>query len=145
MSRGEAPSAKGWEYLEEAHDKLGRIENATPIQLIVIQEMLARLNTLYDSRRERLEAADGDTLHPAVWGVMVVGGLFTVGFCWLLGFQRGYLHILSTTLVAASLGLIVFLIVSFDFPFRGELQIGADSFEAVQANMVRQSRMLEGG
>jgi len=145
MSRGEEPGPKGWELLEQVHDRLGKIETVNPVQVVVVQEMISRLNTLYDARRDRLDAASGDTLHPAVWSVMVIGGLFTVGFCWLLGFERNYLHILSVTLVAASLGLIVFLIVSFDFPFRGELQIGSDAFGAVKENMERLSKTLEGG
>jgi len=145
MGRGEQPGRKGWELLEQVHDRLGRIETANAVQVVVIQEMLSRLNSLYDARRDRLDAAVGDSLHPAVWTVVMLGGLITIAFCWLLGFERGYLHIVSTGLVGLSMGLIVFLIVSFDFPFRGDIQIGADGFETVKTNMEHLTKMFEGG
>lgn len=45
------------------------------------------------------------------------------------------MHMLMTGAVAASLALVIVLIVAFDYPFRGEVQIGPTGFENVRHNM----------
>jgi hypothetical protein len=45
------------------------------------------------------------------------------------------MHMAMTGAVAASLALVIVLILAFDYPFRGEVQIRPDGFEHVKHNM----------
>ncbi len=42
------------------------------------------------------------------------------------------MHLAMTGAVAASLALVIVLIVAFDYPFRGEVQVTPDGFRNVQ-------------
>lgn len=137
MARGERPGRQGWPLLRNFHDELGRVSVVTPVQVAVVQEMLTRLNQLYDVRRERFRISSRPSLDPVIWFVVLVGGLITIAFNWLFGFEMGGLHWASTAMIAATLGLIIFLIVVFNYPFRGQMQISAAPFEQTLKNMER--------
>src|SRR3546814_4502290 len=98
--------------------------------------MLTRLNDLYDARRERLLAAH-DRLQPSVWSVVLLGGLISLLFCWMFGTPHRRFHLGASALVAATFGLVIFLIVSFDLPFHGAVQIRPDDFVMVLRDIER--------
>src|SRR3546814_8564221 len=83
--------------------------------------MLTRLNDLYDARRERLLAAH-DRLQPSVWSVVLLGGLISLLFCWMFGTPHRRFHLGASALVAATFGLVIFLIVSRSEEHTSELQ-----------------------
>jgi hypothetical protein len=136
MGRGTTARRPGWQALRHTYADLLELEPTSKSQELVIGEMLKRLNSLYDARRQRLSAASGGSLSPVVWSVVLAAGLLSLAFCWLFGFETGGLHVASTSMVAACLGLVIFLIVALDRPFRGPNQISVEPFTAAQ-NMMR--------
>ncbi len=128
MERGESSGQKAWQSLRAFYMALSRVTPETPVQSAVISEALARLNQLYDSRRERLRIASRPSLHPVIWCVVLLGGLITIAFSWLFGFEKSGLHKISAAMVAATLGLVIFLIVVFNYPFRGQVQVSPAPF-----------------
>ena len=69
--------------------------------------------------------------------MVLSAGLLSLAFCWLFGFETGGLHVASTSMVAACLGLVIFLIDALDRPFRGPNQISVEPFVAVRNMMMR--------
>jgi hypothetical protein len=136
MGRGTTVRRPGWQALRHTYADLLELEPASKSQELVTGEMLKRLNLLYDARRQRLVAATGGSLSPVVWSVVLAAGFLSLAFCWLFGFETGGLHAASTSMVAACLGLVIFLIVALDRPFRGPNQISAEPFAAAQ-NMMK--------
>ena len=45
------------------------------------------------------------------------------------------MHLAMTATLAATLGLIIVMIIALDWPFRGEVRISADSFRDMATNM----------
>src|SRR5262249_48722126 len=54
------------------------------------------------------------------------------GFTYLFGFHDFRMHVVMTMTVAASLALVVVLIVALDWPFRGEASISTDAYIKTQ-------------
>ncbi|MCR6629237.1 MAG: DUF4239 domain-containing protein [Magnetospirillum sp.] len=138
MATGALPDRRGWEILEAIPAKLVN-DSLSPGQMLVAQEAFSQINKVYDARRNRLSQASAG-VQPLTWAVVLVGSLISLGFCWLLSFPSPWLHVLATSLVSGVLGMILFLIIAFDYPFRGTVQIGPDAFVMVQGNMQRLSQ-----
>jgi hypothetical protein len=96
----------------------------------VFADVLQRVNALADARRDRLINGNSG-LQPVAWFVLLAGSALTIGFCFLFGVPDVRLHALMTAAVAASVALVLFLIVSFDYPFRGAVSISPKAFESV--------------
>jgi hypothetical protein len=134
MARGEEFGDEGWKPLMDFHATLVSAAPGDAIATAMVSEALRRLNSLYDARRERLLAAT-DHIEGMVWWVVLIGSAITIGFTFLFGMDDLRMHMAMTGAVAASLALVMVLILSFDYPFRGQVQIRPDGFEHVKHNM----------
>jgi hypothetical protein len=134
MAQGAPFGDEGWAPLFKFHQALTGIHTNDPMQVAMITEALTRLNSLYDARRERLLAAK-DHIDPTVWAVVLFGTFITIAFTYLFGMESFRIHLLMTGTLAATLALVVVLILAFDYPFRGEVQVTPDGFRNVAHNM----------
>ncbi|MFN4164002.1 MAG: hypothetical protein ACK4GK_05480 [Ferrovibrio sp.] len=141
MAEGGMIGNKGWILLEQVAGMMMADTPSDAKSLAVMQEMLTRLNDLYDARRDRLLAAE-EELEPSVWVVVLFGGLISILFCWIFGTPHRGFHLFVSSLVAATFGLVMFLIVSFDLPFRGAVQIKPDEFVMVLRDIERMKATL---
>ncbi|OIR06246.1 hypothetical protein GALL_117190 [mine drainage metagenome] len=146
MGRGEALSGEdgpgaaladvGWARLFGIHQALAAFKAADSVQTAMFSEVLARLNSLYDARRDRLLQSE-EHLQPVVWGVVLFGAAITIAFTTLFGMDSLLMHGLMTAAVAAIIALVVLLIVAFDYPYRGKVQITPDAYRHVLQVLVR--------
>jgi hypothetical protein len=117
------------EALRKLHEAVFRSVDRGP----VFQEILTRLNSLHDARRERLFNAD-QGLQPIAWFVVIMGAVLTIVFTYFFGMPNFRLHMAMTGLLAASIGLVITLIVAFDYPFRGGATVTPEPFVKVLEN-----------
>jgi hypothetical protein len=82
-------------------------------------------------RRQRLSASHVG-LSGLIWLVLVAGGVITVSFTFLFGVESERLHQVMVALVAAMIGLNLFLIAALDRPFTGDLQVSPEPFALVE-------------
>ena len=136
MADGVEFSDAGSDALSRFHRDLVSFHSEDSIQVAIFSETLSRLNSLYDARRARLLAAT-DHIASAVWWVVLIGAGLTIGLTFLFGMESYRMHAALASTAAASLALMIVLIASFDYPFRGEVQISPEAFEHVQHNMER--------
>jgi Protein of unknown function (DUF4239) len=134
MNRGERPGQKGLQLLKATYLRLAAVRTEDPIQVALFAEMLGRLNALVDARIARIAEAE-NVLHPAVWFVLLIGAAITMAFCWLLGFRHSRMYVATNVMVSISIGLVIFLIVAFDYPYRGGVRISAEAYQRVLDNM----------
>jgi hypothetical protein len=115
-------------------------EPRTEGQKALHAEALSQLNRFLSLRSQRL--ADGQAgLHPVVWGVLLAGAGFTIGFTYLFWGERHQLHGLMVACLAGTIGLVVFWMIAMDRPLWGPLVVSDDDFERVSRTIDR----LEGG
>jgi hypothetical protein len=61
--------------------------------------------------------------------------MLTVSSTFLFGPPNFKMHIVITAMLAASLAVVIVLIVALDYPFRGSLSVSDQAFRDVRKNM----------
>jgi len=133
MARAEYP-VTGWRPLEQIEAIMERYQPQNGTQTVFMQEILAQLNQLYDARRER-QAASAKGVEPVVWVIVLMGTCVTIGFTFLFGMPSLRMHMVMAGGLTAATMLVLVLIISFDWPFRGSVQVDASMFNRVMENM----------
>jgi Protein of unknown function (DUF4239) len=88
-------------------------------------ESLHCLNNLAEYRRLRIFAGN-DTVPAAIWLVLLVGSLFTIGYTFFFGMKNIRAQYLITASLTATVALILFLILVLDHPFTGASRISLE-------------------
>jgi ABC-type branched-subunit amino acid transport system permease subunit len=133
QQRGEVPRA-GWGPLIRLHEDLVRFHPQNLGESVIEAEFLRSLNELYKTRTARLIAVRGH-IPGVVWWIIAIGGGLTTGFTYLFGFHSFRLHLTMTAAVAASLAIVVVLIIALDWPYRGEVSISSDAYIEVEKSL----------
>ena len=100
-------------------------------------ETLKRLNDLAEYRRLRI-FANNDTVPPAIWLVLLVGGVFTVSYTFFFGMKNIKCQYLIATTLTVTIALILFLIYVLDHPFTGASKVSAEPLREVMAIMQKE-------
>lgn len=104
---------------------------------IIHAETLRKFNEYLERRRVRLQSVK--TGIPAVmWYVVLVGAIINIAIMWLFE-MKVITQLFLGGLVAFFLGSMIFLVAEMDNPFRGELSVQPEPFEAVYALMMEDS------
>ena len=97
-------------------------------QQVVYEEAVTSVNDLSAARRDRLVAMR-ETIPEPVWIVLIIGGLITVGFCFLFGLENRIVHASMVASLAVLITISLILIKNMQYPFAGDPHIGPDAFE----------------
>jgi hypothetical protein len=100
-------------------------------QATVKAEMTRVIGELSEARRARLLAATSHT-PSAVWQMLIFGLGVVVVYVFLFGPHNYWIHGWVTTLTVLSIGLAFALVISLDYPFRGELSVDSEAFVRVR-------------
>lgn len=138
-----------WPFMDEgkpspkAHDQLleiwreGRsLDPHTEREQIIYGKIVDTLVELDDARRGRLLAARSSLPKP-LWFVLIAGAVITIGFSYLFGLKNAIAHAVITMLLAASIGLGLFIIAALEGPFSGSLRLSPEAFTMVLENWQR--------
>ena len=118
---------------EAFFDRLLDFQPSTPAEEILHAEALRQLNHFLECRRMRLYSVTSG-LPKSMWFVMYIGALFNIVLCWMFD-TRFMTQLVLGGILAAFLGTMMFLIIDMNQPFRGEVSIPADVFEALYRRM----------
>jgi hypothetical protein len=99
-----------------------------PRESAIYANMLDAMNAAIVDRDARL-AEDSSGLNGVMWVVVFVGGFITIAFTYLFGFRRSGMQTAMIGTLALLIGLMIFLTMSLDYPFRGSIRVGTDAFE----------------
>jgi hypothetical protein len=89
-------------------------------------EAISSLHDASELRRQRI-ATSGRELPAALWGVLIIGGIISVGFTYFFGVRSFAAQALMVSALAALIGLVIALILSLDLPFTGSVGVGPDA------------------
>jgi hypothetical protein len=127
--QGKVPGG-GFELMTRFQVTLTTFEPTTEGQKLLHGETLRAYNTTIQTRRLRLDAV-GTGLPKVMWVVIVFGAFISLSSAFFFKVKDARLHILEVLLLAVFIGLVIFMILSLDRPFRGDLGIGADPYQLV--------------
>ena len=114
--------------LEEMEDSILNYEPETENQKILHTQVIETLNEVIETRSQRNQLV-GTGLPATFWLVIVAGGVVTIFTSFLFYFENIRLHILLVVAFATIIGLVVFLSVAMDHPFRGDVSVNVDPYK----------------
>jgi len=120
-------SRAGREDIEAIHKIIVSFIPENPRETVIQAEFLRVVNELYTARRTRQLGAQGE-IPAVIWGIILIGSLITVGYTYLFVVDNRPLHMTMTGLVAASMALVIVLVIALDRPFRGELCVSTEAY-----------------
>lgn len=130
----EWPKMRRGEESPEADALIERIDRTVrtlPVTTILRQDVHAQvleaINTAQNDRDERL-SEDATGIHGIMWLVLVSGGVLTVGFTFLFGFRNARMQVMMTGALGLLIGLVLFLTVALNYPYRGSISVQPDAF-----------------
>ena len=121
---------EGTRVLEQFENDVMQFEPASEREKITHAEAIRSLSTVVEQRGLRLQSVNGG-LPAAIWYIVLIGAVLTIGLSFLFWVDSMRLHALLVGTLAAFIGLLIFLTAAMDNPFRGEMSVSADAFRTV--------------
>ena len=106
---------------------------ATKARELVAAQFLMTFSQMVLDRNKRY-AQSAESLSPIMWVGIIVGGILTIGFTFILYMERRWPHVLGVAIMSALIGMLLFMAALLSRPFQGPLAIEPAPFE--QAIMV---------
>jgi multisubunit Na+/H+ antiporter MnhB subunit len=127
MSRGERSQVSN-ALLETADRDVQRLPANGPRLADIQTQMLVAMDTALMDREERL-TVDSSGINRIMWFVLIVGAIVTVAFTYLFGFDQTLMQELMIGGLSFLIGLVLFLIIALDYPFRGSIAVSPEAFK----------------
>jgi hypothetical protein len=127
---GKTPD-QGWKPLRDLATAIATIDPHTQGEAVIEAEMLKTWNELYNARSARLSAVQGH-IPGVIWAIVFFGAAITTGYTYFFGYENFAMHLAMTATLAATLGLIIVMIIALDWPFRGEISVSPEPFIMTQ-------------
>ncbi len=132
--RGLVPT-KGVAIMNRTQEHLLEFAPTSDAQKIIHAETLHAYNELILARRLRLDAV-GSGLPAAMWAVILVGALITLSASYFFDVGSVWLHRIMVGLLSSLMGLLVFLILVYDQPFRGSHGVSSEPYELIYDHLM---------
>src|ERR1700757_2458281 len=132
--RGQVPS--GVERMNRVQDTLIPFEPATEGQKVLHAETLRAYNNMIQARRLRLDAV-GIGLPGLMWIVILVGAVISLSASFFFKVEDVRLHGILVTLLATFLGMVIFMTLALDRPFRGDLGVRPEPYQLIYDHLMK--------
>jgi hypothetical protein len=132
---GQVPNG-GVDLLNSFQATLISFEPATEGQKILHEEALHAYNQSIQARRLRLDAVT-TALPGVMWMVIILGAFISLTSTFFFKVNSARLHAILVVLLAIFVGLIIFMILALDYPFRGGLGIPADPYQLIYDQLMK--------
>jgi hypothetical protein len=135
LRQGKVPPG-GIEHMTRFQVTLANFEPTTEGQKLLHGETLHAYNELIQARRQRLGAV-ATGLPSVMWAVIIIGAFISLSASFFFKVEDARLHIVEVLLLAVFIGLVIFMIVALDRPFRGDLGITADPYQLLYDQLMK--------
>jgi hypothetical protein len=105
-------------------------EPTTEREKIVATEAYRAFNNLIESRRSRLNSVTAELPGP-VWILVIAGAILSLVTTLFFDTASFRMHICMTVVFSILVGLLIFLIVALDNPYRGSISVSPEPLERV--------------
>jgi hypothetical protein len=137
QQRGKIPTG-GVARVNRFQDKLTAFEPASEGQKLLHGETLRAYNHMIEARRLRLDAVETG-LPTVMWIVIVLGSAISLSAAFFFRVDDVRLHGILVTLLALFMGLVIFMILVLDRPFRGDLGLSARPYQLIHDDLMKQA------
>jgi len=121
MAREEA-GLRSQRALEAMCDTLADFRPSNAAEEVFLSKSLEELDYMNTDRRKRiLQSEEG--IPGVMWAVLILGGVFTICFCFFFGNESVRTQAYMTGVLAATMSLCVFVVFSLNDPFAGDTKV----------------------
>lgn len=136
QAQGRIPT-QGVELMNKFQNDLMTFQPQGAAQEIFHADTLAAFNRMNEARRMRLDALSTN-LPGIMWFVIIFGALISLCSSFFFRVADVRLHGILVGLLAVFIGVVIFMILSLDRPFRGDLAITSAPYQLVYDQLMRQ-------
>lgn len=86
------------------------------------------LDDIVKLRNQRIDHSTA-ALPPIYWFLLFAGGFVTILYLAFTYVEKKAMHALAVSMMAAMLGLVIFLLLEVNHPFRGSIAVNTDSYQ----------------
>lgn len=133
--RGQVPKG-GVDLMNRFQVTLTAFEPSTESQKLLHAETLRAYNEMIKARRLRLNAVQTG-LPTVMWAVIILGALIGLSASSFFRVEDPRLQGIQVFLLATFVGLVIFMIVALDRPFRGDLGIRPDPYQLIYDQLMK--------
>jgi hypothetical protein len=127
--QGKVPS-RGVAHMDSFQQKLVVFAPSTEGEKLLHGETLRAYNQMIQARNLRLDAVSTG-LPSVMWAVIVVGAFIGLSASFFFRVEDARLQLIQVLLLAAFMGLVIFMIFALDRPFRGDLGLGPGPYQLI--------------
>lgn len=124
---GESPRVNT--ELERIEQMVQDLPVTSPSRQDAHQQMLASMYVALGDRDARL-SEDATGIPSIMWVVLAAGAAVTIGFSTLFGFRSARMQIAMIGSEAFLIGLVLFLAIALNYPYRGSITVEPKAFES---------------
>ena len=135
QQRGQV-AAGGIAMLNRFQDTLVGFQPVSEAQKLLHGEALRAYNEMIEARSLRLDAVDTG-LPRVMWVVIVAGALLSLSSTFFFKVEHTHLQGIQVLLLATFIGLVIFMIVALDRPFRGDLGLPPEPYQLVYDQLMK--------
>lgn len=121
-------SPLAWAVYREMWTACTTYEPVTQRQSNAQQLLLSAMESVGDARRMRVEGLHSG-LPTELWAVLIMGGVATTVFTYFFGSENFKIQMVMVAIVSLVICLNLFLLVTYDDPFSGDVMITPSAFE----------------
>lgn len=129
----------GTKIMDDFQSKLYTFEPSTPGQAALHAETLKAYNDLLGARRLRIDAVSNG-LSLAMWGVIWVGAIISIGVAYFYQIKDPKLHAILVALMAGFLAIVLFMVLVNDKPFYGRSGVSSDPYRLILERVIDKVR-----
>jgi hypothetical protein len=111
--------------LDRFQDHLMDFEPTSERQKIIDAETYRAFNDLVECRRTRMNSITAELPSP-VWMMVLFGAILSIVVTWFFQTPSFRMHFWLSIVYSILIGLLIYLIVSLDNPYRGHISVGPD-------------------
>ena len=135
QQKGEVPTA-GVAYMDRLQAILFGYEPTSEGQKILHAETLGAYNRMVHARRMRLDSLKTG-LPVVMWTTILIGGLISLTACFFFKVDDTRLHVVMLVLLSMFIGLVIFMTLALDRPYRGDLGLGSEPYKLIYEQLMR--------
>ena len=136
QAQGKTPTL-GVEQMSRFQTDLSSFQPQGASQEILHAETLSAFNRMNDARRMRVDAVNTH-LPGIMWFVIIFGALISLFASFFFRVVDRRLHGILVGLLAVFIAVVIFMILSLDHPFRGDLGISSAPYELIYDQLMKQ-------
>ena len=132
---GQTPTM-GVVMMNQFQIQITQFEPATEGQKILHAESLRAMNEMFLARRLRVDAVRTH-LPGLLWAIIFAGAIISITSAFFFKIDDVRLQAILVCLLAVFIGLVIFMILALDCPFRGDLGVGPEPYELIYQHLMK--------